>query len=784
MDDTPRPPAGGAQAARRDQVAYAERLAVDALALVAAARTGPDLAPALQRLGEQAERVLALVREPYKIGVIGEYGAGKTLFVASLLGFLDDLPIGDRATTGNVTRFRLRPAPQAAATTVAARSVVFLSRTETDACLADLARQIRDGGLAPGAAAPAAQAAGGDPWPLHEWLRTAGPLDDSATRLVAQLVAVSASAQRHGAVLGTTRPVSREELAELVQIPYASPVRPAEPPADLFWLVRQVELLLDVPAALVEALAGADAAAADGTTLELWDFPGILNHVSSERDRRLTEVLLHDVDTAVALLKAANPDGTASDELSRLLAAVNGGALAGVGNIFDSPQAIRFAEPGLDTDDAVQRRLPAVAELLRTARNLVPGESPLLYAGLVALSRLDPRPSLAGFDGRVGEQQRLAEAAHVVALRLPAASILRSALQPVTQDGGRAHAMACLRGQLATHGLRRRAERVEREHARLLELLEQLEAEVERAPAAGTVAADLEFHQVRSGLVMALSALRRSVPLQLNLALTGGDPGELPFARFVEQASACAVYQWPEWRRILGSVRGRDVRGGPELSDELIAPFADSCVEAFATVRAEALRRCERAVQRQAEVLLAHDPTLLPRARDLFAEHPGPWTHLGRPAGWRGVLTNPSPGMLRLVPYRAPDRQRYADAAPVRRNSRFLWSVTAPAGRRPGDADARHRRHPGYVIRLRHEFVAAAAYLMQSDIDALRAWAGEMVELFFDRLEDAAARTGPPAPPPGAQEARNDLLEAIRRLLAAGPDPEPVPDWINDLGLA
>src|SRR5262245_44997002 len=118
--------AGNIHSVRKNQVSDAEKLAADTIALVGAAQRGPGLDRAFERVREQADRLLALVREPYKIGVIGEYSAGKTLFSASLLGFLDDLPVSDRAATGNVTRFRLRPVRDGDRTTVAARRVVFL----------------------------------------------------------------------------------------------------------------------------------------------------------------------------------------------------------------------------------------------------------------------------------------------------------------------------------------------------------------------------------------------------------------------------------------------------------------------------------------------------------------------------------------------------------------------------------------------------------------------------------------------------------------------------------
>ncbi|MEV4512678.1 hypothetical protein AB0K00_27370 [Dactylosporangium sp. NPDC049525] len=763
--------------ARKDLIADAEQLAANAVALIDGVEFGPALVTPVRRVRDQAERVLATVRDPYKVGVIGEYGAGKTLFVSSMLGFLDSLPIGDRPTTGNVTRFRLRPVDDGL-TVVTGRRVVFLSRSECETCLADLGQQVRAAGTShPGLDLLTRKAVDGDPDPLHAWHRFAKALDPSLDRLVRQLVAVSASARQHDAYLGTTRDVSEAQLAQLVQISYDDQ-RPADPPADPFWLIRQAELAMDVPVRTLDlpglVLAGAPVRPVDGTgptefgagaVLELWDFPGILNHLSSERDRRLTETLLHDVDTAVVLLKAANPDSVASDELTRLLTAVNGGAIAGVGNVFDSPQAIRLKEPGLDSDDAFRAGLPSVAELLRTANQLVPGEPAFLYAGLVALNRLDPRLVAGRFDARVGIQDQLAGYAHKVAMGLPEDSPLRAMLLPVAEDGGRRRVLTMLGDQLSVHGLRRRAERVERETARLRELLQQLETAVEDAPdAGGALAAQAEYQLVISDLRQVLSRLRAALPKVLSAALATHEPDGGPFATFVAEAAAHRVHRWPEWRQMLGSVRGREVRDGPDTTAELVTPFGASCADAFGAVRAEALRRWEQALLRSATSALTADETLLPRAAAVFAEQQGPWTLLAQPEQWRGLLTNTPAWLLAKVPYETPGPERYAAAFPLRRESRFVWSFPGAYPHDDADPEVLHHKHPGYVIRLRHELVSTGAYLMRSDVDDLRIWAGQVARLFFDRMEQALAAAGPSTTPHGAEEARGNLLDAIRKL--------------------
>ncbi|MEU0560262.1 hypothetical protein [Dactylosporangium sp. NPDC006015] len=748
----------------------AEQLAADAIALIDGADFGPSLTAPIQRVHDQARQVLAMVREPYKVGIIGEYGAGKTLFVASMLGFLENLPIGDRPTTGNVTRFRLRPVA-GGTSTVTGRRIVFLSRSECEACLADLGRQIRAiSGPHPGLDTPTRKAVDGDPDFLAAWHRTARSLDPSLDRLVRQLIAVAASARQHDACLGTSREVSAEEFGALIQIAYED-----QSPAQPFWIVRQAEIAMDVPVSVLPGLLAHGpvlqppdrphlSGFGEGAVLELWDFPGILNHLSSERDRMLTETLLHDVDTAVVLLKAANPDSLASDELTRLLTAVNGGAIAGVGNVFDSPQAVRFREPGLDSDDAVRSSLTSITELLRTAGELAPGE-PFLYAGLVALGQVAPELVAGRFDDRVRMQGALAGDAKRVALGLPEGSPFRALLLPVAEDGGRQRVQTMLADQLSVHGLRRRVERVEREDSRLRELLLQLESAVQTAPEpGGAAAAHVEFQSVLSGLRSVLIRLRRSLPGVLTGALSGDGPDRTSFADFVEETAARRVHRWPEWRQTLDSVRGREVQDGPETTTKLVGPFSESCVEAFDTVRAEALSRWERALIRNAEDTLADEEALRSRAKAVFADQPATLTLIVRPEDWQGLLTNASASILEQIPYQAPGPSRYAEAFPLRRDSRFVWSLPAKHTYDASDSDLLHRRHPGYVIRLRHEFVATCAYLMQTDVEMVRGWAEQVTLHFFNRLLQALASARPPEASPADEESRGALLDAIRKL--------------------
>src|SRR4051794_28191634 len=72
-----------------------------------------NLDPALL---QQIRTVARLAREteeqagsPVKIGVVGEFSAGKTLLLGGLIGYADALPVTELPTTGNVTALHFIP---------------------------------------------------------------------------------------------------------------------------------------------------------------------------------------------------------------------------------------------------------------------------------------------------------------------------------------------------------------------------------------------------------------------------------------------------------------------------------------------------------------------------------------------------------------------------------------------------------------------------------------------------------------------------------------------------
>jgi len=133
----------------------------------------------LQTIRSAAQETIRRSGAPVKIGILGEFNAGKTLLLGSLIGYADALPVSEVPTTGNVTALRFRPRPELRQTEVGPFSVEFLDRATALDCLHELlqAAEERARAAAVGAgyqktlAALRERAAAG-PWPeVEEWCR-------------------------------------------------------------------------------------------------------------------------------------------------------------------------------------------------------------------------------------------------------------------------------------------------------------------------------------------------------------------------------------------------------------------------------------------------------------------------------------------------------------------------------------------------------------------------------------------------------------------------------------
>src|SRR5262245_38959101 len=115
----------------------------------------PAAEPGVERLFQSirsaAEETVRRAGSPVKIGVVGEFNAGKSLLLGGLIGYADALPVSEVPTTGNVTALWIKPRPGLKKTEFGPYHVEFLDRATAVECLRELLKvadeRARDAGV-------------------------------------------------------------------------------------------------------------------------------------------------------------------------------------------------------------------------------------------------------------------------------------------------------------------------------------------------------------------------------------------------------------------------------------------------------------------------------------------------------------------------------------------------------------------------------------------------------------------------------------------------------------
>jgi hypothetical protein len=322
--------------------AYAQAV----LAAVEAEPPVPDPAVAglFQTIRSAAEETLGRAGAPLKIGVVGEFNAGKSLLLGSLIGYADALPVSEVPTTGNVTALRFRPRPELHQTDVGPFTVEFLDRATALECLRELLgvaeTRARDAGA--GAAerktlANLRERAGEGPWgDIEAWCRQvwghggdnpnpalrnllreltwfvrccrspAGAALLDARNRQDRIFPVDADTAREGLALArASTSISTLKFEALPDAPGPMP-RPIHAPwlRKAFPLIRRVDAEVHVSQRIWD-LSGLDGAG----EWVLLDFPGLGAAESGVRDAFLCKRELREVQTILILLDGRRPGG-------------------------------------------------------------------------------------------------------------------------------------------------------------------------------------------------------------------------------------------------------------------------------------------------------------------------------------------------------------------------------------------------------------------------------------------------------------------------------------------
>jgi hypothetical protein len=311
-------------------------------------REDTRLAETLSQVRVLAEETIRRAGSPVKIGVTGEYSAGKTLLLGTLVGYADALPVHELPSTGNVTALRLVPAAGARGTEVGPFAIEFMDRGTAQACLKELLRTASsDAGIAKvpqevaAAVAPLIERADELPWAeVAAWCQrveaTAGP--DTLTGLRPVLRELAGFARAGGSAAGTTLLAESDPAKRTFEVDQATAMGAMRLPRGdersalldgpgalkvpltatflqgAMPLIRRVEVQVRVPDE-VWNLSGIRGAG----EFVLLDFPGLGAKDSGIRDTFLCNLELKDVQTILMVEDGRSPGGNAAKELFDLM---------------------------------------------------------------------------------------------------------------------------------------------------------------------------------------------------------------------------------------------------------------------------------------------------------------------------------------------------------------------------------------------------------------------------------------------------------------------------------
>jgi len=324
-----------------------------------------------EKFREAAAKVLARSRSPVKIGVVGEFSAGKTLLLGSLIGYADALPVKEIATTGNVTALRFKSIAGVSTTQIGPYTIEFLDHQGFEECLAYMLKQA---GIRAKAAELSEDLRGklstikGDdtsaPSKVDEWAKTAwsATSNPALKYSIRELVRFVRAYMKCGtglcetaepfivpvevAVSGLELDATSDNIQTMTfgDIPmpkHTISTRPAaltaEQIRDAFPLIR----LVTVDVQLAEGIWNFSGLGAD--RFILMDFPGLGADSSGVRDLFLCLRELEQIQTVLILLNGRKPGGDQGLKLYNLLQEHRAGqdirdmVLVGVGRFDQLP---------------------------------------------------------------------------------------------------------------------------------------------------------------------------------------------------------------------------------------------------------------------------------------------------------------------------------------------------------------------------------------------------------------------------------------------------------------
>jgi hypothetical protein len=552
----------------------------------------PECEASRLQLRDRAEHALAEADGPLRIGVVGDFSAGKSLLLGVLAGKPDLLPTSAEPTTGNITELRFLQddaAPDPARTGIEAARVRFLDEAGLDGLqrtLVEALGEVVKAGFAEAVAAGLAQAAAIGPDAVTAWCRAAWSIEDQTLReLIREWVATREAAAAAGALFGRTFPIPVALLPTALKL--AHPPLPAAFPEPAgyggqltpgpagrldaaaltlgFPLIDRVSVDLRVPRSVwdLSPLRGRNEFA-------LLDFPGIGGGPARARDRFLAVRGLEGVETILVLVDSMKPGGPAPDTFYRSLRALGRSdeALAesmlycaGGFDRLRPPPPLELGDGERMTVDRVVGAYGPLRVLLASGHQ--PGVSSVqaFVSSVLALVDGDiPAPPEVGLEIQGPNALAAADGWRKIADALAAdgnGAQLADCLTAFTRDGGLSRLRGLLEDHVREHGLSLRLSRMEALADELdalrLELVDALRA------AGGVDRSDGAQRAQRARRVFSEVGSRR-IQLVDWVLPTLRDPTSIPFERNgslrdqLARRAAELVAGWPQWAAIFECV--------------------------------------------------------------------------------------------------------------------------------------------------------------------------------------------------------------------------------------
>jgi hypothetical protein len=622
---------------------------------------GSPLTASIERSLDEVRRLvqetIVATGSPVRIGVVGEFDAGKSLLLGALIGDATALPVSHLPTTGNITALSLRSQPGLTATQVSGHTIEWLDRASAIECLKELLRAAEErarglGDIDRTALEKLRAAADQGPWRdveaccRHSWDRCGSPPSPRLRQVLREMAwfARCCSSPAGQALLEKgprSTPLPQAEVAcHALQLPHATNLTqmtydelpggpgaavPNPMTADFLQsalpLVRRLTADVRLPPELWDVSGDQD-----GTPFLLLDFPGLGADESGVRDSFLCDRELREVQTILVVLKG---DRIGSDVGAALFARLQAGRpeghdlrdniLVGI-NRFDQlpggpperPEAVREAD--------LQATAPVLHAALVSASNLTPyPERVVLLSALAALDRMTSAGRSVGADRFLSLaaaaledwNARVGPAWEKVAGQLAAdnpRSLLGHQLSELVADGGLARLKALLVDHVGRYGLRQLLDRVKDLAAQLRKAYEGL-PRVSPAQAAGARLSVAGIQDQVRRLRQAYAQVQQR--LRAEPVLTVRREGrEQPLREVVARQVRDRVWNWPVWNSLLNQIEGGRFRPArvirrsrrTEVPKDSKAFLDDPERASFA----ETLRECWDAVQEGVQEAVPH----------------------------------------------------------------------------------------------------------------------------------------------------------------------------------